>query len=88
VDERLVQALIRLVIVFITAGLAALGTSLTVLQEAISDPILASTIVAVVTAVINAILKYLGGATSQPVTEEGVRASNRRGENRPNVLAV
>jgi hypothetical protein len=87
-NERLVQALIRLVVIFIVAGLSALGANLTLLQDAVDDPVMASLVVSIITAAISAILKYLGGATSQPVTNDGVRSSDRRGEHRPNALAL
>lgn len=84
-NEVLVQALIRLVVIFVTAGLAAVGANLTILKDAVSDPIMAAAVVAIITAVISAVGKYLGGATAPaPVTHgEGAAPAAR-----PNVLAV
>lgn len=86
-NEGLAQAGIRLLIVFITAGLGALGANLTILQEAVDDPIMASAVVAIATAVINAILKYLGGPTEpMPAADSGVRAAAPK--KRPNWFAI
>lgn len=87
-DERLAQALIRLVVIFLTAGVTALGANFTILQEAINDPVFASLVFAVGTAILSAILKWLGGITQEPVSTDGVRAADRRGVKRPNALAL
>lgn len=90
-NERLMQALIRLVVVFLTAGVGAVAANLTILQEAISDPIFASLVFSTATAVLSAILKWLGGATepAEPVAE-GARSGGRgaRAPRRPNPLAL
>lgn len=87
-DERLVQALIRLLVIGAVAFLSAIGANLTILQGAVADPVFASLVVSVLTAIISAVLKYLGGVTSQPTAQEGVRANDRRGVQRPNPFAV
>lgn len=87
-DERLMQALIRLLVIGVVAFLSAIGANLTILQDAINDPVFASLVFSVVTAVISAILKYLGGITTQPVTTDGVRSADRKGVRRPNPFAV
>jgi hypothetical protein len=96
VSETLVQAIIRLVVVFIVAGLTAVAANLTILANAVSDPIYSALVVAIGTAVISAILKYLGGPT-QPVTPvvEPVAALGRAASaagtvvvKRPNWLAI
>lgn len=85
-SPALSQALIRLVIIFLTAGVAAIGANLTILQEAITDPVLSAMVVAVITAVLSAIGKYLGGAT-QPV-EPTVGRAAAGDVKTPNVLSV
>ncbi len=60
-SQGLAQALQRLVTVFLVTGLAAVGANLTILNGAIPDPIMASAVIAIVSAVIEAILKWLGG---------------------------
>lgn len=86
-NTALTQALIRLVVIFVTAGLGALGANLTILQDAVTDPIFASTIVAVITALISAVLKYLGGATVQ-APDRGVRGAGEGATKNPNPLAI
>lgn len=91
-NENMQQALVRLVVVFLTAGVGAIGANLTVLKDAIADPIYATLVFSVITAVISAILKFLGGATQQapaPLDGEAPRGANRaRAGKRPNLLAI
>lgn len=94
-NERLVQAVIRLIVIFVASGLTALGANLTILQEAVDDPILSALVFSLGTSLITAVLKWLGGAT-QPVSPvaadtEGVRAGRRRAAaepERPNIFAI
>ncbi len=60
-SSALMQALQRFVTVFVVAGLSAILANITILNGAIPDPIMASAIIAIVTAFIEAILKWLGG---------------------------
>lgn len=60
-SPALVQALQRLVVIFVVGGLSAVGLNLTVLNGALGDSALL--LIPILTAVIDAILKYLGGAT-------------------------
>ena len=60
-SPALVQALQRLVVIFVVGGLSAVGLNLTVLNGALGSNALL--LIPILTAAIDAILKYLGGAT-------------------------
>ena len=95
--EKLVQALIRLVVVFVTAGLVAALACISVLQSAISDPVLASIVIAFGTALLQGILKFMGGPT-EPVlpgvlgarlkVDELAPAANLAGIRRPSIFSI
>lgn len=92
-SETATQALIRLVVTFLVTGLTALAANLTLLNDVISDKTLATLTIAVGAALIQAVLKYLGGATHQdaPVVAGGPRGANPAGAHnakRPNPFAV
>jgi hypothetical protein len=77
-NEALVQAVERLITIFVVAGLVAIGADLTILKDAISDPTLATFVFAIGTAVIDAVLKYIGGATMPTASMKvGLLASDR-----------
>ena len=59
-SPKLVQALERLLVIAIVGALTAVGINLTVLNGALPN---AALLIPVITAVIEAVLKYLGGAT-------------------------
>lgn len=61
-SPALVQALQRLVVVAVVGALTAVGINLTVLDGALPN---AALLIPVITAVISAVLKYLGGPTIQ-----------------------
>jgi hypothetical protein len=61
-SPALSQALQRLVVVAIVGALTAVGINLTVLDGALPN---AALLIPVITAVISAVLKYLGGPTIQ-----------------------
>jgi hypothetical protein len=86
-SERLVQALIRLAVTFVLAGIAAVIPMLSILSESVSDPVLATVVIAVATAVLQAIAKYLGGPTEpvQPMLGAGATGSSRR---RPSIWSI
>jgi hypothetical protein len=63
-QEKLVQAIIVLVRVFIVAGLTGVLASLTILTTVISDPWLASFVIATITSLVSGALKWLGGPTT------------------------
>lgn len=91
--ERLVQALMRLVIIFIVAGVSAVGLNLTILKDAIDDPIVADLAFSILTSIIAGVLKYFGGVTVQPVTpvegEPRARGASRvQAAKRPNIFAT
>jgi uncharacterized membrane protein len=95
VSENLTQALIRLVVTFILAGIAAVIPLLTILEGAVPDehkPLVAITI-PIITSVLSAIAKALGGVTVQP--DATVAGPLPRGAGtpaatakRPNALAI
>lgn len=60
-SPALVQALQRLVVVAIVGALSAVGLNLTILSGALGNTALL--LIPILTAVIDAALKYLGGAT-------------------------
>ena len=60
-SPALVQALQRLVVIFVVGGLSAVGLNLTLLNGALGSNALL--LIPILTAAIDAILKYLGGAT-------------------------
>ena len=60
-SPALVQALQRLVVIFVVGGLSAVGLNLTVLNGALGSNALL--LIPILTAAIDAVLKYLGGAT-------------------------
>ena len=59
-SPALVQALQRLIVIAVVGALTAVGINLTVLNGALPN---AALLIPVITAVIEAVLKYLGGAT-------------------------
>jgi len=63
VSPALVQALQRLVVVAVVGALSAIGLNLTVLNGALGNTALL--LIPILTAVIDAALKYLGGPTIQ-----------------------
>ena len=71
-SPALVQALQRLVVIFVVGGLSAVGLNLTVLNGALGSNALL--LIPILTAAIDAILKYLGGATV-PVGSSSFSAS-------------
>lgn len=87
-NSRLGQAALRLVVVGASAAVAAILANATILQGAIEDPVQATLAFSIFTAVLQAILKYLGGVTTQPApSAEGVRGAAPKGE-QPNIFAV
>ena len=86
-NETLIQALIRLLVIFVLAGVGAVGVNLTILKDSISDPIMAAAVEAIAGAVLAAIAKYLGGATEQSREIRG-RARAANAAERPNPLAI
>lgn len=60
-SPALVQALQRLVVIFVVGGLSAVGLNLTVLNGALGANALL--LIPILTAAIDAVLKYLGGPT-------------------------
>jgi hypothetical protein len=71
VSPALVQALQRLVVVAVVGALTAVGINLTVLDGALPN---AALLIPVITAVISAVLKYLGGPTIQVAHAAAARA--------------
>jgi hypothetical protein len=69
VSPALVQALQRLVVIAVVGALTAVGLNLTVLDGALPN---AALFIPVLTAVISAILKYLGGATVPAASAVGI----------------
>lgn len=88
-NEQLTQALIRTAIAFVAAGIAAIIPLLTIFTTVVpADQVpMVTIVVAGLTAVLNGVLKYIGGPTTQPpASPEGFR---QLGEGkRPNVLAL
>jgi hypothetical protein len=72
VSPALVQALQRLVVIFVVGGLSAVGLNLTILNGALGNTALL--LIPVLTAVIDAVLKYLGGPTIQVANAAAARA--------------
>lgn len=60
-SPALVQALQRLVVVAVVGALSAVGLNLTILNGALGSQ--AVLLIPILTAIIDAVLKYLGGAT-------------------------
>jgi hypothetical protein len=71
VSPALVQALQRLVVIAVVGALTAVGINLTVLDGALPN---AALLIPVITAVISAVLKYLGGPTIQVANAATSRA--------------
>lgn len=87
-NEAIVQALIRGGRVFIVAGLVALGLDLGAIVEIGTggDVLYGPLIFAVATAVIEAILKAVGGPTEPATPVAGRTAASSA--NRPNPLSI
>ena len=84
--EKLIQAGLVLIRVFLVAGLTGLLTSITILSTVITDPWLASFVIATVTSLISGALKFLGGAT---VTVKRIDGRSQTAEAvRPNIFSV
>ena len=73
-SPALVQALQRLVVIFVVGGLSAVGLNLTVLNGALGATALL--LIPVLTALIDAVLKFLGGPTT-PVANVSVSRAGR-----------
>jgi hypothetical protein len=71
VSPALVQALQRLVVVAVVGALTAVGINLTVLNGALPN---AALLIPIITAVISAVLKFLGGPTIQVANAAVARA--------------
>jgi len=85
-SPALVQALQRLVVIFVVGGLSAVGLNLTILNGALGNTALL--LIPVLTAVIDAALKYLGGPTV-PVSNAAVtRAGHKAGVEWPDFWSV
>lgn len=85
-SEALAQALIRLVVGSVSAGLLFIAANLTVLSGAIDDPILAGLVLSIGPGVISAILKYIGGPTEAADRQVGRGLGGPA--KRPNPFAV
>jgi len=93
VSEEATQAFIRFGRVLIVAALSAAVTHLGPLVDLINDPVYANIAMVALTALIEGILKKIGGATEQAPEQDGgaVRgraAGPRRVAKRPNSLAI
>ncbi len=71
-SPALVQALQRLVVVAVVGALSAVGLNLTILSGALGNTALL--LIPILTAVIDAALKYLGGPTIQVANAAVARA--------------
>lgn len=91
-SERLVQALIRAGVVFVVAGLTALGADASGIVEIGTggDPFTSPLILSIVMAAIQGALKFFGGATAPAGGLSGARglAGDGGSAKRPNTLAV
>ena len=84
-NERLTQALIRLAVSFVLAGIGAVIPLLTILNDAVDDKVMAAMVIAVATAVLQGAAKYIGGATEQTQAARGRELGTGQ---RPNALSV
>lgn len=87
-NQALTQALLRAARVFVVAGLVALGADASGIIEIGSggDVLTGPLALAIANAVIEAILKAIGGATTPVVAQVGRGVGE--GEKSPNILSV
>ena len=83
-SPALVQAIQRLVVVAVVGALSAVGLNLTILNGALGSQ--AVLLIPILTAAIDAVLKYLGGATVPATNITGV--DYRSGINWPHLWSV
>lgn len=80
-SPALVQALQRLLVVAVVGALSAVGLNLTLLNGALGTN--AVLLIPILTAIISAALKYLGGPTISAGTASVAQADNRTGADKP-----
>jgi hypothetical protein len=83
-----IQAVIRFLIIGVVAAVGAFGANISVLKEAVDDPILASVVEALVIAALSAVTKYLGGPTEPARVSRGAAAGAAGEVKRPSPLAI
>lgn len=88
-NEAIIQALLQGLKVFVVAGLTALSADLSGLVAigTANDPLTGPLILSIISAVIVAILKAIGGPTTPAPVTHG-RAAGESAAPRPNILAV
>ena len=88
-NEAVVQALIKGVVIFVIAGLTALGLNAAELVQigTQGDPITGPLTLSIVTALIGAILKWIGGPTTDAPVTHG-RSAPAGSFKRPSIFSV
>jgi hypothetical protein len=90
-NEALVQALIRLVVTFVVAGIGAIIPLLTILTTAVpsSQVPYVTIVVAALTAILSGVVKLLGGATTPAMGAGRAKlAPGAAAAERPNPFAI
>ena len=88
-NETTIQALIRLGRVLVVTLLVFVGENATDLLAFIEDPMVRTIVLSGIVAVIEAILKAIGGATEPPSVTRGRTADGTEAAvERPNALAI